>query len=263
MPELPDVEGFRRFVARHAEGHGIAAVEVPDPAIVRNRSPQGLGRSLHGRRLGSPGRHGKWLIVPVESSAGDLELLLHFGMTGLLSWGDDRADRHRHDRLIVVCERGELRYNNMRRFGGVWLAADRREREAVTGPLGPDALALSGEQFEQLVAGRRGGIKAALMDQRLVAGVGNLLSDEILWRARVNPRTALTDLNRRRRNAIYRALHDAVSESVRYGRVPHGPRWLTRVRDDRQARCPRCGAHLRRGTVAGRTACWCPRCQRK
>lgn len=267
MPELPDVEGFRRFLARHVEGRRIVEVDVPDSAIVRNGSPQALGRSLQSHRFGSPDRHGKWLIAPVESpgqsSADGVEVLLHFGMTGLLSWGEDRQDRHRHDRLIFVCDGGELRYNNMRRFGGVWLAADARERDAVTGPLGPDGLDLDRDRFEELLSGRRSGIKAALMDQRLIAGVGNLLSDEILWRARVNPRTQLAELSRRRRDAIYRALHEAVSESVRYGRVPHGSRWLTRVRDDRQAGCPRCGTRLRRATVAGRTACWCPRCQRR
>jgi formamidopyrimidine-DNA glycosylase len=106
-------------------------------------------------------------------------------------------------------------------------------------------------------------VKAALMDQRLLAGVGNLLSDEILWRARIHPQTAVGRLDARRRTRLYDALRAAVGESSRYGRVPHGARWLTRVRDDPDAACPRCGTRLRRTTVAGRTACWCPRCQRQ
>ncbi len=100
------------------------------------------------------------------------------------------------------------------------------------------------------------------MDQRLIAGIGNLLSDEILWRARVHPSTPVSALTKYRRQRLYEALHGAVTESTRYGRIPQGERWLTGVRDDRQARCPRCGTRLRRGTVAGRTACWCPRDQR-
>jgi formamidopyrimidine-DNA glycosylase len=191
-----------------------------------------------------------------------VELLLHFGMTGLLRWAQPGQDRHRHDRVIFVCEGGELRYNNMRRFGGVWLARDQLERDAITGPLGPDALHLARGRFEALIERRRGGIKAALMDQRLIAGVGNLLSDEILWRARVHPSAPVGELTRARIDRLYVALDQAVSESVRYGRVPHGRRWLTRVRDERNPACPRCGTGLRRGTVAGRTACWCPRCQR-
>jgi len=183
-------------------------------------------------------------------------------MTGLLTWSEDEADRHPHDRAIFICEDGELRYNNMRRFGGVWLARDRDERDAVTGPLGPDAASIAQDEFDGLIAGRRGAAKAVLMDQRLLAGVGNLLSDEILWRARINPKTAVAKLTPARRRRLYEALHAAVTESIRYGRVPHGERWLTRVRDDRHPRCPRCGTALRRATVAGRTACWCPRCQR-
>jgi formamidopyrimidine-DNA glycosylase len=259
MPELPDVEGFRRYLARHAEGQRIVGVHVPDHVLVRNRSPQALGQALRGTRFASPIRHGKWLIAPVQDG---IDLLLHFGMTGLLTWSNDGSHRHPHDRVIFVCERGELRYNNMRRFGGVWLARDADERDQVTGPLGPDAAAITHEDFERLLAGRRGGAKAALMDQRLVAGVGNLLSDEILWRARIDPRMPVAKLTASRRRRLYDALHAAVIESIRYGRVPHGPRWLTRVRDDPGARCPRCGTRLRRATVAGRTACWCPRCQR-
>lgn len=260
MPELPDVEGFRRYLARHAEGRRIVGVRVPDRQIVRNRSPQALGRALQNARFATPTRHGKWLIARLDP--GPTELLLHFGMTGLLSWSERATDRHRHDRVIFVCEQGELRYNNMRRFGGVWLARDEDERHHITGPLGPDAAAITHEDLERLLAGRRGGAKAALMDQRLLAGVGNLLSDEILWRARIRPGTPVAKLPPARRRHLYDALHAAVTESIRYGRVPHGQRWLTRVRDDRQACCPRCATPLRRATVAGRTACWCPSCQR-
>jgi formamidopyrimidine-DNA glycosylase len=245
-------------------------VEVPDPALVRNRTRRSLARTLAGRRFGRGRRHGKWLIVPLSpagasprAEADDTpELLMHFGMTGALAWSDSDADRHRHDRLIFVCEGGELRYNNMRRFGGVWLARDHEERGRITGPLGPDAAAVDYEQFAALLDARRGGAKAALMDQSMLAGIGNLMSDEILWRGGIDPRTPLRRLDERRRRRMYEALRAVVSESSRYGRVPHGERWLTRVRDDRAARCPHCGSTLRRGRIAGRTACWCGRCQR-
>ena len=258
MPELPDVEGFRRHLARHAEGRRIERVEVLDAEIVRNRRPQGLGRALKGRRFAAPRRHGKWLIAPI----GEVELLLHFGMTGELRWSRERGDRHRHDRVVFVCEGGELRYRNMRRFGGIWIVRDAGERERVTGTLGPDAAGLDREAFDGLLAGRRGSVKALLMDQRRLAGLGNLLSDEVLWRARIHPATPVRRLDARRRTRLHDALRAAVAESTRYGRVPHGERWLTRVRDDRAASCPRCGAGLRWSTIAGRTSCWCPRCQR-
>src|SRR5439155_3508747 len=128
------------------------------------------------------------------------------------------------------------------------------ERLRVTGPLGPDAATLGYEEFVRLLEDRRGGIKAALMDQRLLAGIGNLMSDEILWRAGVRPIVSVKTLSRPRRRRIYDALRAVVSESSRYGRVPHGRRWLMRVRDLPAPSCPRFGAALRRTTLAGRTA---------
>lgn len=258
MPELPDVEGFRRFAERHVAGRAIRRFDVLDRALIRNRNARMLQSALAGQRFGTARRHGKWLILP----AGDVELLMHFGMTGALAWAPNNADRHPHDRLVIVFDGGELRYNNMRRFGGVWLARDAGERELVTGSLGPDAATLGPERFAALLDARRGGIKAALMDQHLIAGIGNLMSDEILWRAGVHPEASVASLTPHRRQKIYDELRAVVGESSRYGRVPHGRRWLTRVRDDRDASCPRCGSRLSRTRVAGRTACWCPRCQR-
>jgi formamidopyrimidine-DNA glycosylase len=258
MPELPDVEGFRRVLAGDAKGKRIEGVEVPDRTLLRNTTPEALGRMVRGQRFREPDRHGKWLLAP----AGQITLLMHFGMTGRLDWAPPGSERHVHDRIVFVYRGGELRYRDMRKFGGVWLARDERQREQVTGPLGPDAQDLSREDLHELLAGRRGGVKAALMDQRLLAGLGNLLSDEILWRARLSPQARASSLTRKRRDAVYDAMRETLRGSTRAGRVPHGRNWLTTVRDEKGARCPRCSTRLRKGTVAGRTACWCPRCQR-
>ena len=257
MPELPDVEGFRRYLARYAAGQRVGRVEVRDAVLVRNASPRALGRALAGAQLGDPRRHGKWVIAPADGVA----LAMHFGMTGLLHWTAGDAPAHPHDRVVLHCESGRLAYRNMRKFGGVWLA---REPDAsdVTGPLGPDALDVDATLFEELLARRRAGIKAALMDQTLIAGLGNLLVDEILWRARVRPRTRIERLSGPRRRRIHDEMEATLRESVPTARVPSKPGWLTTVRDEREPRCPRCGRGLRRETVAGRTTVWCPRCQR-
>jgi formamidopyrimidine-DNA glycosylase len=252
VPELPDVEGFRRVLAENAVGRRIERVEVLDRPLLR----AGRAATVAGERFGEPRRHGKWLIAP----AGDAEVLMHFGMTGLLQWARRGSERHRHDRIIFVCRGGELRYRNMRRFGGVWIV--KRGRERVTGPLGPDAGEVERERFHELLARRRGGIKAALMDQRLIAGLGNLMADEIAWRARVDPRTPVPRLSKRRRERLFEAMEQVVRESIPTGRVPPLEGWLTGARDARPPECPRCGARLRKATVAGRTAAWCPRCQR-
>ena len=256
MPELPDVEGFRRQMERWTRGQRVAGVRVWDRELLRNSSPQALGRVLKGARL-RPDRHGKWLLARVAD--GDATLLLHFGMTGLLAWDDAGSRPHRHDRLGLTFDDCELRYRNMRRFGGYWLAHDDRELEAVTGPLGPDAFAVDEERFRKLLAARRGGAKAALMDQRLIAGLGNLLVDEILWRARVEPRRDIGKVDARK---LYRTMRAVLEESLEHERVPPIEGWLTGARDAREARCPRCDRRLRKETVAGRTTAWCPRCQR-
>jgi formamidopyrimidine-DNA glycosylase len=252
MPELPDVEGFRR-VAERASGRRIERVDLLDRTLLRG----GRASAVEGERLGRFERHGKWLMAP----AGDAEVLMHFGMTGRLDWERRGTQRHVHDRIVFVCRGGELRYRDMRKFGGVWIS--RRGRERVTGPLGPDATEVGLEGFRELISGRRGSLKAALMDQRLIAGLGNLMVDEIAWRARVDPRTAVGRLSRRRVERLWRAMDEVVRESIPTGRVPSAEGWLTAVRDQRDAHCPRCGARLLRGTVAGRTTVWCARCQRR
>ena len=257
MPELPDVEGFRRYFARHAAGRRISSIAVADRAMLRNTSPQGLGRALSGRRFSKPQRHGKWLIAPT----GGPQALLHFGMTGLLAWSSRGGRAHPHDRVLFELDGGTLAYRNMRRLCGIWLAGSQGARGEIIGALGPDALAVGEPDLAELLRRRRGQIKSALMDQRLIAGLGNLLTDEILWRARINPKRPAASLGPRRVARLHDCMTKVLRDSNRHGRVPGEPGWLTGVRAEREPRCPRCGAGLRRGTVAGRTAVWCPRCQ--
>lgn len=232
-------------------------MEVIDRAMLRNSTPEGIGRALRGARFERPDRRGKWLVAP----AGGPVLLMHFGMTGLLAWSGAGGGRHPHDRIVLHLEGGELAYRNMRKFGGVWLARDDEDAEAVMGPLGPDAARISREELAELLGGRRGGVKALLMDQKTVAGVGNLLSDEVLWRARIHPRRTASRLSPRAVQSLHDALRDTIRAANRHGRIPPEEGWLTGVRDT-GGDCPRCARRVRKGTVAGRTACWCPGCQR-
>jgi formamidopyrimidine-DNA glycosylase len=258
VPELPEVETYRRFFAAHASGKAVRDVVVPDPAIVRNTSPRSVGTVLRGRRFEQPGRHGKWLVCP----AGGPALLFHFGMTGDLIWSGDEPSRHRHDRMVLVFDDGELRYRNMRRLGGVWLARDEVELYGLLGGLGPDALNLDRDRFRERLSRRRGGVKAALMDQRFVAGVGNLVADEILWQARIHSRRRVEDLDARERARLFRSLRRVLREAVQEpDYLEKRKRWLGHVRGLPGARCPRCRTPLERAVVAGRTTYFCPSCQ--
>jgi len=258
VPELPDVEAYRRFFQRHATGRRVRALSA-DPTIVRNTTPQALRRALIGRTFDPPDRHGKWLICPSNGPT----LLLHFGMTGDLIWSGDEPERHRHDRLIIGFEGGgELRYRNMRKLGGVWLAHDEEETRGVLGPLGPDALALGRKEFLELLGRLRGGVKAALMDQTFIAGVGNIIADEVLWHARIHPRRRIDSLGEYERRRLFSSLYRVLREAVEgYDYIPRKRSWLSAERGLPNARCPRCGSPLGRATVAGRTTYFCPHCQ--
>jgi formamidopyrimidine-DNA glycosylase len=258
VPELPDVEGFRRVLARHA-GKRIGKVVVKDAGVVRGTSARRFAQALQGRRFRKPSRHGKWLIAPTDGKAA---VLFHFGMTGSLSWHRDGAPGRGDERVVFVLPKGELRYRDLRKLQGLRLASSDSEIGKVLEKLGPDALAISGKAFMEKLAGRRR-LKAMLMDQTVVAGLGNLLVDEILWRARIQPARKSDRLKDRERKAIFREMRRVLRAAIPTGRVPPRRSWLTGRRDERNGVCPRCGTRLRRATVAGRTTVWCPRCQRR
>ncbi|MEB3981891.1 Fpg/Nei family DNA glycosylase [Mycobacterium sp. 663a-19] len=216
-----------------------------------------LGRSCAGHRFKGPRRHGKWLILPTDGPT----LLVHRGMTGHPYHAEDGAEPQRFERLTVSLDSGELRYADMRKLRGVWLAADEDDIGHITGPLGPDALGLSLREFRDVLSGRRGALKPTLMDQSVIAGLGNLLTDEICWRARLRPAHPVAELDDDDIKRLHAAMTRVLRTAVRHGRVPGLPRWLTAVRDEPDPSCPRCGTRLARGRAGGRMSLWCPRCQ--
>jgi formamidopyrimidine-DNA glycosylase len=257
MPELPDVEGFRAVLAEHGAGNRVERVEVADAGVLRGVSAQRLEQSLRGRRLGDPRRHGKWLITDTDGPA----LLMHFGMTGELHWAAPGAERHRHDRVVFAVGGGELRFRDMRKLKGISLADGPDGVEDALKGLGPDALGTGRADFGRVLGGGRRGVKAALIDQSVIAGLGNLLADEILWRARINPRLPVGRLGSDERARLHTQMSRVLRAAIPAARVPPKRGWLTRVRDADDPRCPRCGSGLARERVAGRGTVWCRRCQ--
>ena len=191
MPELPDVEGFRRELANRLPGRRVRNVQVRDAGVLRNRSARALDRELAGHRFRAPRRHGKWLMLPTDGPT----LLLHSGMTGRPYYASAGADEQGQVRIVITLDRGELRYADQRKLRGVWLAEDEDAVRDVTGPQGPDALGLQLRAFRELMQGRRGRLKATLMDQAVIAGLGNLLTDEICWQAGLHPERPVPSLD--------------------------------------------------------------------
>jgi len=266
MPELPDVEGFRRVAAEHVIGRRVTSVRVHDASVVQGVSARRFRELLRGRHVGQPRRHGKWLLLPTSgSAAGEGDglpcLMVHFGMTGMLLWCSVDADPHQHDRVVLVFTDGELRYRDMRKLKGMVLARSEVDVEAVLGELGPDAGQVSRADLRDRLTRTRRQLKSALMDQSRIAGLGNLTVDETLWRARLHPQRTTKELDESQWKSLYRAMRFVLRESSAAGLVPDRPSWLTGHRDDADGRCPRCSTTLRHQQIGGRTTVWCPHCQ--
>jgi formamidopyrimidine-DNA glycosylase len=197
------------------------------------------------------------LILPTDGPA----LLVHSGMTGHPYYAADDTEPDRYERLVVSLDKGELRYADLRKLRGVWLADDQDDVTGVIGAQGPDALGIDLRTFRDALSGRRGQLKTTLMDQSVLAGLGNLLTDEICWRARIRPTRTVADLDDNEVKKLHTATAQVLRTAVRHGLVPRLPRWLTGVRDEPDPSCPRCGTRLRHGRVGGRTSFWCPHCQ--
>ncbi|KUL20687.1 Fpg/Nei family DNA glycosylase [Streptomyces regalis] len=258
MPELPDVEGFRNVLKSCAKGRIIQRVDVRDTGVLRGVSTRRLRDAVEGRRFTEPERHGKWLLA----RTGGPTLMLHFGMTGELVCGrpDDAVEAH--DRVLFTVARDrQLRYRDQRKLQGLWLADDESEVARLLDRQGPDAMTVSRKEFEDALSARRGSVKTALIDQSVLAGLGNLLADEILWRARLRPTTKAGDLTEADCRHLYAHMRRTLRSAVTAGCVPPRDSWLTGHRDDPAPTCPRCGNSLRRSRMAGRGTVWCPQCQ--
>ena len=188
-------------------------------------------------------------------------LLIHFGMTGSLRWTGRDAPAERFERLTFVTDGGELHYDDMRKLTGISLAGNDQEVDRLLGSLGPDALAVQPDEFARLLRRRRAAVKTVLMDQHVIAGLGNLLTDEMLWRACINPRRPAGSLTTHELRRLHARMRWVLRTSIQAGDVPTGPSWLTGVRYRPAPRCPRCRTPLRRARIGGRTSDWCPLCQ--
>ena len=265
MPELPDVEMFKRALDRHALGRVVAGVDVPDPEILEGAAPATLQRRLKGRQFTSSVRHGKVLFACFGDAP---SLAMHFGTNGSLQDVPSGADDPPSTRLSLAFTDGaRIAYINPRRIGHVCVT-DGVASFIAEQHLGPDALdpALDERKFAEMLAGRRLAIKALLMDQSRIAGIGNIYADEILFQARLHPGVPTNTLDARQRHRLFDAMREVLRVAIDRGagaenfteRLPDG--FLLRQRRA-GGHCPRCGTALVIDKRAGRTSYHCPKCQ--
>jgi len=270
VPELPEVESARAVIERAALGRQIVDVDDSDTYVCRPHRPGEIRAALVGRRLTAAHRRGKSMWC--ETSGVDRSrvpgptLGIHLGMSGKIVIADidgseiDGGDYWVRGRVpgdyrfcrfsLTFADGGSLMLIDPRRLGRVRL-------DPPIETLGPDAASITPAQFRTIMA--RGGaapVKARLLDQNAIAGIGNLLADQMLWTAKINPARPVGELSRDEVNRLFRALRRTVNSALRRGGV-HTLSLLAARKID--ALCPRDGAPMARGTVGGRTTWWCSR----
>jgi formamidopyrimidine-DNA glycosylase len=248
VPELPEAERAR-VALESVLGRRIAAVDDADTYVCRPHAPGELADALVGHEFVAAHRRGKFIWLDTDDGP---TLGLHLGMSGQIVLDRDPGEPLRWDRFTIEFE-------DATRFA---LRDKRRLGRAVLNPdyshVGPDAADVGRADFRRLIGAGRAPIKARLLDQGAISGIGNLLADEILWQARVAPSRRASDLSADDLDRLRREVRAAVRSAIRKGGAHTGAFIKARGAD---GACPRCGHALSRATIGGRTTYWCPGCQ--
>ena len=277
MPELPEVETVARGLQREIAGRSILSVAVGKSDFIDD--PALLEKELPGRKIRAVERYGKFLLLRLgnREKAGAPEpesaLLVHLGMTGLLMPRPGREPPAKHTHVVMQLDDGrELRYIDARRFGRMaYLSGEALQTELRR--FGVDPLETRLEEFTQSIHRRRARIKALLLDQHVLRGVGNIYADESLWKAKIHPAHLGARLKPAQLAELYRALQEilrkaivlrgsSISDFLDAEGVPGDYQRHHRVYDREGKGCVRCKTPIRRVVVAGRSSYFCPQCQK-
>ncbi|MGC9336006.1 MAG: bifunctional DNA-formamidopyrimidine glycosylase/DNA-(apurinic or apyrimidinic site) lyase [Anaerolineae bacterium] len=271
MPELPEVETVVRGLCAPLTGRTISRVSIRWPGSIGAPDPDTFVQQLTGKMVTDIDRRGKWVVIKLS---GEQTLLAHLRMTGQLVLESAKCPDDKYTRVILTFDNGQrLRFSDMRKFGRLILTED---VDALLGDLGPEPLAedFTVEHFKQMLAQRRGRIKSLLLNQRFLAGLGNIYVNEALWRAGVHPLRAANSLSPAEVEALYGAircvLRAAIVEggtTLENGNFRHvdgnSGDFANQLEVYGRAcePCPRCGTAVERIVVGQRSAFLCPCCQ--
>jgi formamidopyrimidine-DNA glycosylase len=272
MPELPEVETVSQGLQKRVLGRRILAVEVRHPGVIVGSAEQ-FAAEIEGRAIVSVQRKGKALALELEAeNEPPRYLLVHLGMTGQFTVSARLAPLESHTHvLLALGDREELRFRDVRRFGRL-RSCTREELEAAFGRLGPDAQQVTEEQFLSGMRGRRGAIKSWLMNQQLLAGLGNIYADESLFVGGIHPLAQPGRVSARKARRLFKAVRKVLEHAVKLqgtsfrdyldieGR-PGNYEQRLRVYQRTGKPCRRCGQPIRRIVIAGRSSHFCPHCQ--
>ena len=273
MPELPEVETVARGLREVLPGRRVLSVRLGKTDFIDD--PAALEQDLPGGTFARIRRLGKYLLLDLEprkTPAEESSLLIHLGMTGQISVCPPETPVENHTHVFLALDDGrELRYNDVRRFGRMALLAN-GAHERVLGGLGVEPLEVSEAEFRARIQARKSRIKAVLLNQSVLRGIGNIYADESLWRAKIHPETIGAKLQDDELRRLRRAVQHILSEAIRLrgssvsdyvdldgGRGEFQQKHRAYQHDGKK--CYRCGTIIRRIIVAGRSTHFCPQCQ--
>jgi formamidopyrimidine-DNA glycosylase len=259
MPELPDVEIFKQYLDATSLHRTIKEVQITDDRILHGISPQKIRSKLKGHKMQGTLRHGKYLFIQTD---GGLWLYLHFGMTGNVKYFKNKDHAPDYSRMLIRYTNGyHLVYVSQRLLGKVGMVKDTHQFIKKKN-LGPDAQKISWNLFQEIFKNKKGSIKSALMDQKVLAGIGNLYADEILYQARIHPKTAVNKLDERHFIKIFNEMKTVITTAIQKRADPEQfPGSYLLPHRDKDGHCPRSHSKLKHIKINGRTSYFCPRCQ--
>ena len=258
MPELPEVETFKRYLDKTSLKQTIKDIQVTDSRILKSEEND-LVATLEGKRFESSIRHGKYLLVYIKPRY----IVMHFGMSGDLEYYNNKDDPPKFSKVIFHFNNGfNLAYISIRMFGKVFIA-NSIEEFIENKKLGLDAYKMALEEFQVAVQRRKAMAKNALLNQSFIAGVGNIYSDEILFRTKIHPKTKINTLSEGKVKELYTNIKDVLEYGIKKKGDPSTyPKEFLIPHRKKEGKCPTCNNDITRFEISGRHGFFCPSCQR-
>jgi len=258
IPELPEVETYKRYFDSTSLEQVIESVKIIDDRILLV-SKQSFKKVVMGSKFVNTIRHGKYLLAKIKNKF----IVFHFGMSGDLEYFSSNEQKPKYAKVIFQFDNGySLAYISIRMFGKLDIV-DSLEDLRKKKKLGPDSLTMSFEEFQKALKKRTAIMKSALLNQSIVAGIGNIYSDEILFRSKIHPKRKIDSLNEIELQNLFSSIKDVLEYGIKHEGAlsTYAQSFLIPHRSKKES-CPKCGGIIERYEISGRHGFYCPKCQK-
>lgn len=259
MPELPEIAVYKKYVDATSLNKKIVEIDFPQTSLLQ--SPRSdFEKSLKDREINETRQVGKYLFLKTDKNHW---LVLHFGMTGKLEYYQNREAFNYSHMILTFKDGAHLAFLCRRKLGKIYLSKSIEEFQQVH-DLGKDALELTKKDFEELLQKKKGSIKVALTEQHLIAGIGNVYADEILYQSNIHPKTKVEKLTEKEKRGIFKQIEKVLKLAIKNnGQRSSLPSTFLIPRRKEGADCPRCSGKVEKIKISGRSTYFCPSCQKE